>query len=192
MDGKKLAPFIVFKGEEHGRLWKEWKDDSTRRANGYPVNGLYGVQKKAWMDRRLMDVWMKSVWSDFVRDECDGRPTYLLMDEFRAHMVSEVCAGLQEEGTEVDFITPGFTGALQVLDVGVNKQFKQYIRHQYEEWMVDNPLNQRPTRPIVATWIHNAWDTVSIDAIVNTWRSVGYVASDDYDEDDDSSYNDNV
>jgi hypothetical protein len=34
--------------------------------------------------------------------------------------------------TEVDIIPGGYTGPVQVLDKGVNKSFKGYIRDQFE------------------------------------------------------------
>ena len=52
---------------------------------------------------------------------------------------------------EVDFIPGGYTGALQVLDKGVNKPFKQFVQHEYELWMVANQDGVKPARSDIAS-----------------------------------------
>ena len=46
--------------------------------------------------------------------------------------------GIQDSGTKVDFIVSGYTNKLQVLDVGINKPFKGYIRESYQNFMMGN------------------------------------------------------
>jgi hypothetical protein len=86
-------------------------------------------------------------------------------------MMSSVVNKLAEVGTHSEFIVPGYTSKLQVLDVGINRPFKVYIANEYNEHMVR--ANTKPTRQNVAQWIKTSWDTVSIDTIFNTWRHIG-------------------
>ena len=44
---------------------------------------------------------------------------------------------LQQIGVEVDFIPAGYTPVLQVLDKGVHKPFKQYLREESIAFMVN-------------------------------------------------------
>ena len=60
------------------------------------------------------------------------------MDEFSVHRMSDSVWAIQGFGMEVDFIPGGYTGALQVLDKGVNKLFNQFVQQEYELWMVAN------------------------------------------------------
>jgi hypothetical protein len=54
---------------------------------------------------------------------------YLLQDQFSVHMNAENnAAALQTAGVEVDFILAGYTPTLQVMDKGLHKPFKQYLR----------------------------------------------------------------
>ena len=67
--------------------------------------------------------WVIHVWALYAG--CFDEGSSLLMDEFSVHMKSECVNAIQAQGTEVDFIAGGYTGALQILDKGVNKPFKQ-------------------------------------------------------------------
>jgi len=81
----------------------------------------------------------------------------------------------QERGTEVEFIPGGYTGALQVLDKGVNKPFKNHYRQQLH-WQINNDENAKPKRHDVANWIQAAWDRVTVESIRNMWNSTGIKA----------------
>jgi hypothetical protein len=71
-------------------------------------------------------------------------------------------------GAEVDIIPGGYTGSVQVLDKGVNKPLKGYLRDQFEEWMCTNGSRRRPSRAEVAQWVAKAWERVTAATIVNT------------------------
>ncbi len=76
---------------------------------------------------------------------------------------------------QVDFVLGGYTSKLQVLDVGVNKPFKDYIKQCYEELMVQNFEVRNVSRLDVAKWIQEAWGRVTIETIRNTWSSIGFI-----------------
>ena len=109
---------IIFKGLPHGQITREF----GVAANGYPEGQVYTVQQKAWVDCHVFLLWINSVWSPFCAGAGDS--TYLLLDEFSVHMMSDCTQAIQGCGMEVDFIPGGYTGALHVLDKGVNKLFK--------------------------------------------------------------------
>jgi DDE superfamily endonuclease len=165
LSGIKLPPFIIFKGSATGRLYREWTCAGTQ----YPNTSKYAVQAKAWIDSPTMLEWIDKVWAPF----CDGKPpTYLLMDECTVHKTASVKTALEDLSTEVDFIVKGYTSKLQVLDVGVNKPFKHYMRESYEHHMVVNN-GRKASRLDVANWVAEAWGKVKVESITNTWRSIG-------------------
>jgi hypothetical protein len=172
MDGQKLPPFIIFKGKPGS--WIIW--EFTIAAHGYPQGQFYTVQDNAWVDCHVFLQWVNSVWSPFstggdVGGNGDG--SYLIMDEFSVHMKSEVSKAIQQLGTEIEFIPGGYTGALQVLDKGINKPFKQYVQQAYERWMIANQDNSKPHRADVARWIADSWNQITVETITNTWHSIG-------------------
>ena len=63
---------------------------------------------------------------------------------------------IQALGVEVEFIPPGCTGMVQLVDVGFNKSLKSKFRQQYSKWMLDQDPNQSipcPLRALVAKWL---------------------------------------
>ena len=74
---------------------------------------------------------------------------------------------------EKDFIADGYTGALQILDKGVNKPFKQHVQDTAIMWTIANQDTAKPTRVNMARWIEQAWNRITATNITNTWNSVG-------------------
>jgi hypothetical protein len=97
----------------------------------------------------------------------------LILDEFSAHMTDEVRRAYAECGTFLELVPGGYTSRLQVMDVGINKPFKDRVRDQYDEWFMTVPSGSKPQRPDVATWIAKSWLDLPTSAIANTWRRVG-------------------
>ena len=95
---------------------------------------------------------------------------------FSVHKVCNCVDAIKSCGTEVDYITPGYTSQLQVLDVGVNKPFKGYVQAAWENLMVQNIENEKVMRHNVAQWVEAAWAQVTVSSITNTWASIGYKA----------------
>jgi transposase-like protein len=165
MSGTKLEPFLIFKGKPTGRIIREFAQMN------YPEGCVYTVQQKAWIDEESFSVWIEKIWKPF----CESRPqTYLIMDQCKVHMMNSIVGQLQDVGTEVEFILAGYTSKLQVLDVGINKPFKDYLRSAYEDYMVTNTENKAPSRVMVSQWIETAWNSITDSSIVNTWKGVGY------------------
>ena len=73
----------------------------------------------------------------------------------------------------MEIIPAGYTSKLQVLDVGINKPFKDNMCNLFREFQVNNVENNKITREIVATWINMAWSIITKEMIMNTWRHVG-------------------
>jgi hypothetical protein len=63
------------------------------------------------------------------------------------------------------------------MDVGINKPFKNYVRSQFEIWLIANLDNAKPQRKDVAKWISNAWNEIEQRTIVNSWRKAGITTS---------------
>ena len=169
MSGIKLKPFLIFKGKPEGRIIREFSQLN------YPDGCIYTVQEKAWIDEASFGVWIEKVWRLF----CEDKPaTYLIMDQCKVHMMNSTVSQLQYLGTEVEFILAGYTSRLQVLDVGIDKPFKDYLRSAYEEYMITNSGNKAPSRLIVSQWIQTAWESIRDSSITNTWKGIGYIYND--------------
>jgi len=87
-------------------------------------------------------------------------------------MKEENIVTTQRAGVEVDFIPAGYTACLQVLDKGVNKPFKQFVRDDSIAWLQQAPQGAKSNRLYVTNWISNSysWNQISAETITNTWN----------------------
>jgi DDE superfamily endonuclease len=86
---------------------------------------------------------------------------YLILDSFVVHMTSKVREAFSRSKTEIDYVPEGFTSRLQVMDVGVNKSFKIYIRVAFDDWLVANSERRiKPTRQVVSNWFKTAFKSL--------------------------------
>lgn len=100
---EKTPPFVVFKGAytKYGRIKKE-----LLAREGFPENCFFTCQKKAWFDERVMLQWIEDCWKP-VADKRPGELLYLLLDECRTHLTSNVRKAFDALHTEIDFIPGG-------------------------------------------------------------------------------------
>jgi transposase-like protein len=195
--GEKLPPFIIFTGKisAASRVDKFFTKKNEERVDalaagtlhansaigGFPLNCVYGVQAKAWMDQRTMLIWVSQVWKPWA-DSKNGT-TMLLLDSFSVHMVRDVVSAIEACDTVVLFIPGGFTSGLQTMDVGLNKPFKVAMMDVYDDWYIRTQYNDlgqlvvsypKPSRELVAQWVWKSWvESIRLDTILKTWRKVG-------------------
>jgi hypothetical protein len=127
--GHKFPAYIIWKGVRNGRI------DRECRANMYPPeNQVYTVQPKGWMDGVAYKDWVQDVVAPYAEQQ--NNRIYLLQDQFSIHTNADNITALQTIGVEVDFIPADYTPVLQVMDKGMHKPFKQYLRELSVAWMV--------------------------------------------------------
>jgi DDE superfamily endonuclease len=168
----KLTPFMVFKGSSNptGRIYQE-----LRQKENYPHDVEYAVQEKAWFNEQIMLMWIEKIWKPVIELR-EYRVTYLLLDDFGVHLTATVKEAFLKLKTEVDIIPPGYTSVLQVMDVGINKPFKDYTRRQYDEWCEMNTNGTRAHRRDAARWCSSSWSQISPITIMKTWNHIGYTS----------------
>jgi hypothetical protein len=113
-------------------------------------------------------------------DRADHRAACMALDQSSVHMQHNNTTALQQIGVEVEFIPPAYTSVLQVLDKGVHKPFKQYLREESMAFMLRNPEGTKPTQTDIALWIINSWEQIQPTTILNTWESIGIRPIDHY------------
>jgi hypothetical protein len=52
------------------------------------------------------------------------------------------------------------------MDVGINKPLKNYIKQQFDEWLILN-RDKKPKRQDDASWIWNRWSEISETIVRN-------------------------
>ncbi len=86
------------------------------------------------------------------------------MDECAVHTVPACVEAIQRNNTTLIYIPRRYTATLQVLDVGVNKQFKDVYRRQYNNFLLTSGERK----------ISTAWSLISSASIKRIGDSIGY------------------
>ena len=115
-DGTKLPPYIVFKRKT------------------IPKNLNLRCQEKGWMDERLVQDWLRTVWNKV--GGLTRRKSLLVWDLFRTNLSRPIHCTLKLLHTEPAVIPGGMTSMLQPPDVSVNKPIKDCMRVKWQQWMM--------------------------------------------------------
>jgi hypothetical protein len=125
------------------------------------------------MTSELMVKWLKEVWHRRPGSRLKKRGI-LVLDAFKGHLtdrVKTVASNLLN--THLVIIPGSITSQLQVLDVVVNKPFKDRVRRLYGEWLLSGNCSltpagniRRPSEALLGQWTKTAWDDISPEYIV--------------------------
>ena len=174
LSGEKLPPFVIFAGKRKARIHRQVTVQAAER--GFPGDVLYSVQENAWNNGEVMQEWLKRVYEPW----CRGSQSVLLMDDFSGHWVPEAVNYMESINCKTILIPKGHTSKLQVLDVGMNKPFRDYTLDLIDEWMLqayDKETGRipNPDRLTIAHRVSESWSRMSHETINNTWRHIGII-----------------
>jgi hypothetical protein len=174
-DGTKLKPMVLFKGVR------------PPKPEDIPAGLAVKMTPQAWANAEIVKHWLQVVWK---RNNLTKR--LLVWDAFAGHITPDVKMTVRETyNSDMAIIPGGCTSKLQPCDVSWNRPFKDTFRDLYDEWLTDGVVdltkggNRRgPPRPLLLTWIKQAWDAVSPDIIRKSFRVTGLALAMDGTEDD--------
>ena len=140
VSGKMLPPLFIFKGAKNGRIVK----------NEFPTfdkSMYYACQENAWMDKRVMLLWVEKVLKPYIESAPEGIVPLLLLDSYHCHVMASVVNEIQDLGVEVEHIPGGCTYLCQPVNIGINKPYKKHMRRQWELWMISEGMVEGTTSP---------------------------------------------
>ena len=144
----------------------------------YPERMIYACQDNAWMDERVMLMWVEMVLKPYVDTAPQNVVPLLFLDSYHCCMMNLVVNAIQELGVEVEHIPGGCTSLSQPVDIGINKPFKAFLHKAWEKWMIDEGIRcgttSPPTRELIAKWAAHVKDQIKETHIRNTWRHESY------------------
>ena len=125
--------------------------------------------------QEAMIIWVDQVLCPYIETAPAGVLPILFLDSYRCHMMASVVGMIQDLGVEVEHIPGGCTSLCQPVDIGVNKPFKNRIRHQqWEQWMIAeglaNGTTSPPTRENISEWTRIATNDLPEQMVQNAWR----------------------
>jgi hypothetical protein len=169
--GKILKPLDIFKGARNGRIVQ-------REFPTYENDMIYLCQANAWMDKEAMLVWIEQVLCPHIETAPPGILPILFLDSYRCHMMASVVGKIQDLGVELEHIPGGCTSICVLVDIGVNKPFKNRLRQQWEEWMIKeglaNGTTSPPSREDIVRWTRYATVFLPSQIVRNAWRHGDY------------------
>uniref|UniRef100_A0A674I2H4 DDE-1 domain-containing protein n=1 Tax=Terrapene triunguis TaxID=2587831 RepID=A0A674I2H4_9SAUR len=163
-NGSKLPPVVVFKRKT---LPKNMK---------FPAGVIVCAHEKGWMDESETIEWLEKVWNKRP-GALFKKPAMLVWDMFRAHKTDEVKNVAKNMKTTLAVIPGGLTSVLQLLDVCLNKPFKDRLRKMWSEWMcsgmaklTEGRNHMKPEINLVAQWIKDSWVSIPSEMVEKSFR----------------------
>lgn len=164
LDGSKLKPLVVWKAKPDGTVFSRLNQLDSRNA--------YCCQEKGWCNENVMAVWVDQCLKDYLKDI--SSPTLLMMDNFSAHQTSATRNLISNLGTSMLMPPPNMTSKVQILDVGINKPFKDYMRSLYNDFLLNNPTD-KVTKVLISKWIADSWEKIPEEFVINTAHRIGFI-----------------
>jgi hypothetical protein len=154
--GLMLPPYVIFNAKPNGRVERELAN--------FPPGAHYAIQKNAWMDERVMIMWVEAVLEPYVKTTPDGFSSWIR---------------IQDLGVEVQHIHGGCTGVCQPVDVRIGKPFKNSVTRCWEDWMVEKgglskEKCKTPSREEVSEWVIKSIGSIGSKIVCNSWRHIGF------------------
>lgn len=174
-DGRKLNPFVVFKGVRPiAELGKE-----PGVIVAYSKNGL--------MNEGLTIDWVKQAWGTLA-----FTTRLLVWDAYKCHLMDSVKSVVNRQTrSDIVVIPGGLTGLVQPADVSWNKPFKAAYKDLYNEWIANGEKSytaagnvRAPEKLLCLRWVKKAWEQVSREVIVKSFQVCGVSVSIDGKEDE--------
>ncbi len=169
-----LTPMIIFKGTPCGRI-------TQNKLTKFSPTSIYACQEAAWIDERCMLIWFQQILGPYlvVNPPPPGNQPAILLDAYCCHMMASVVKKKIDLGIEVIHIPGGCTGLCQLLNIGVNKPFKQRIHHLWEEWMIemldkDSTICEAMCKEVAEWMVGVHWDMVGSKILKNAWGKTGF------------------
>lgn len=168
-NGRKLAPFIIFKANPGKSLNKKLLKLQVVREKKVHV----ACQKKAWSNVSTIKLYIKSDIAPYL-----GKNTrsILILDSATPHVSKEVKDVLKGLNTEKLIIPEGCTTVLQPVDLGINSLLKREICYLYNQRLIQSNGNAaKIDREDFLKDLSKAWENVSPDSIRKCWVKAGIV-----------------
>ena len=145
-------------------------DGTNSDDTGGPVDVWTSGNKTAWMNSKIMCLWLRQVFSP------NHQGAILVMDNFSGHSTDAALAEAITSGVKVEFLPPNTTPVIQPLDHSLNASFKIAVRTLWKHWKntVESKKKPRgnrqgPTQQLIEKWILMAWDAITPEHIRRCW-----------------------
>jgi hypothetical protein len=114
-DSTKLPLIVIFKDKQMPK--------------NLPTGITVLMHPKGWIDEIEMKTWFNKVWKKRLgRSEINKQKSLLIMDNFEGHKIDAIKKIALDENTDLAIIPDSLTFIVQLLNVCLNKSFKNRLR----------------------------------------------------------------
>ena len=126
-------------------------------------------QEKVWCDQEIVREWIYTKWVNPFKNPIGQNPDgkILISDVHRAQKTDSVKGLLKKHKTSLVNIIPGSISRVEVVDVLINKHFKDEVCSLFEDHLdknldqyVDGNINASQQRVVMTKWVGEAWSKV--------------------------------
>lgn len=148
------------------------------RGEHAPPGIIVWFQDNGWMDANLMKEYVE--YLDNTLSSEDQDPKMMVYDSFKGHLEESVKEKFREYGFNLAVIPGGLTSICQPLDVAINKPFKDNIRKEWHLWMANGGAGETAAGNLrrakisdVCSWVKRAWEGISEEIIIKSFKTCG-------------------
>lgn len=131
------------------------------------------------MDEVGMKLWIEKVWQSWL---CSllRKKSRLVWDSFQAHLVDSVKRAARQKKNDIAVILGRLTSILQLLEIFLNKPFKDRLCEQWDNWMIEGQKSFTPAEnvraaslPAVCSWVLDTWHSISAKMVAQSFKKCG-------------------
>ncbi|PKY51105.1 hypothetical protein RhiirA4_532026 [Rhizophagus irregularis] len=148
IDGTKYLPICIFKGKQ------------LPRGEVIPKGVICWFQDKGWMTSDSMKNYIDFLFKIRMSENLSKEPAMMLY----GHLKENVKVKFKQHNFQLAIISTGLTSVCQLLDVLINKPFKDNLQKEWHEWMykggsgVTEGGNLKKARiSKVCGWVKRSW-----------------------------------
>jgi hypothetical protein len=138
------------------------------------------------MNEELTKDWVSRAWGLLAFNQ-----RLLIWDAYKCHITDAVTSHAKKSAkTDVSIIPGGLTRHLQPADVSWNKPFKEAYKGLYNQWMETGDKSyttagnmRAPDKALCLRWVKEAWDSVTTEVVIKSFRVCGISVKTDDSED---------
>ena len=110
----------------------------------------------AWCDHEIFLYWLNNIW--FISSIYKSiKNSILILDRATTHFDNDLTNVFNKREASYVLIPPGLTSYLQPLDVGINKEIKNYMRRKDTEFRIKNNNLKAPNENDIICLFRDIW-----------------------------------
>uniref|UniRef100_A0A8C4T4I5 DDE-1 domain-containing protein n=1 Tax=Erpetoichthys calabaricus TaxID=27687 RepID=A0A8C4T4I5_ERPCA len=164
------------KGAKYSLIEVNWLRKVQNYCYASASRNHFSSPRKGWMTEELVLDWLNVIWGKQPSSLRNTR-SMVVLDAFRGHLTSGVKEKIETLNSDLVIIPGGMTSQLQVLDVVVNKPFKDNLRKEYNNWLLagNHPLTptgkiKKPSASLLGKWVATPWQKIDPESIVKGFK----------------------